>query len=131
MNKSIIARLLLPVLLLAQPGAAALGHAAPVEASDSGAMSAPAGHCARSKHVSAVRGQHGDAVPSHGADDPAPAPNTGCRAHSTCTCDCTGTSAIAIVRSDAAHAIPDHPAVIGIVAPRIEKRVVELLRPPI
>ena len=119
------------MLLIGQPGTAALVHAAPVEASVSGVTSTPSGHCARRNRAALERGQHGDAVPSHAADDPAPASNTDCRTHSTCSCDCTGTSAVAVVRSDAAHVIPDHPAVVEIAAPRTDKRIVELLRPPI
>jgi hypothetical protein len=130
MNRQVIARLLLPVLLLGQPGGAALAHAIPVGASASGAASAQAGHCAhRSEAAGAAQGA-GTAASSHGADDYAP-PGSDCRAHASCSCDCAGASAIAAVRSDAPQIIPDHPAVIGIVAPRMAKRVVELLRPPI
>jgi len=119
------------MLLIGQPGTAVLVHASAVDASAIGATPGQAVHCARRNGAAGVQGQHGAESPSNASHDAASSAGTDCRKHSSCSCDCAGTSAVAPAPCTAPRVIPDHPAVIGIALPSIERRVVEFLRPPI
>ena len=131
MNRRVIVRLLLPMLLIGQPGSVALAHASPVEASVPAATSGQAGHCARRNGTAGAHVRHGAEAAPSGSHDRGPPGVTDCRTHSTCTCDCAGTNAVPVTCSAAPRALPDHPAVIGVAVPPIERRIVEFLRPPI
>jgi hypothetical protein len=135
MNRQFIARLLLPLLLMGQPGTAALVHATPVDASAARATSGQAVHCARRDEAAGAHERQNAESPSNASHDAASPADTDCRTdcrkHSSCSCDCVGTSAVAPAPCTAPRVIPDHPAVIGVALPSIERRVVEFLRPPI
>ena len=142
MNRRASPRLLMCVLLAWQLGAGAWLEAAPLAAvthpqsmhagtTHAGPTHAHPNPCAE-QGGAARRGAPPGAVASHGsANCDASQAGSDCCVQAACSSDCAGLSAVAVARSAAPRAVPDHPAVIDIVAPRIEPRVVEFLRPPI
>lgn len=129
MQRRVISRLFLCLLLLWQLGAGAWLHAAPMGTPSFSASAAHADSCAGHPHLR-ISGHTGGNSIHTGTHHHTPPVKDSCCAHSGSLCDCTG-NALMSAPVEKRQVTPNHPIVIDFAAPLVERRVDLLFRPPI